>query len=97
MVTQQKYYSRDPNGLGRGPGYYYLRGGKRPGSKKHTYTMPSGQVKTITGPYYSKYSKRRDEERLSKGHSTHNIGTPEKISKKFGHVTDGRITERLRR
>lgn len=97
MVTKLQYRETDPNGLGRGEGYYYLRGGKNPGSKNHTYTLPNGQTKTITGPYYSKYSKSRDEARLSKGWQVNKIGVPKKTANKYGHVTDGQLQKRIRR
>lgn len=89
MPTPQKFFQRDPNGLGRGPGYYYLRGGKRKGSKDHMYVMPDGNIKTITGPYYSKYNSKRDENRLSKGHQINKIGMPSSVARRYAHVTDG--------
>jgi len=97
MVTRLIRYKKDPNGLGRGPGYYYLRGGKRPNSKNHTYTMPNGQVKTIKGPYYSKYSKGRDSNRLSDGWNVNKIGIPKNVASKFAHVSDGDLKKKVRR
>lgn len=90
MVTKQKYYSRDPNGLGRGPGMYYLRGGKRSGS----FTLPSG--KTIDGPYYSKYCEDRDAARFSSGSRKCPIGQPKEL-RKFAHVGDGNLARKRRR
>ena len=91
MVTRLIRFSKDPNGLGRGPGYYYLRGGKRAGN----FTLKSG-VK-VTGPYYSKYSQTRDNARLSTGWKIDRVGTPKKTAKKYAHVTDGELTKRIRR
>lgn len=97
MVTRLQRFSRDPNGLGRGAGLYYLRGGKRKDSKNHTYTMPNGEVKTIKGPYYSKYSKDRDRATKSTGWRQNLVGRPPKLANKFAHVTDGDISKRYRR
>ncbi len=85
MVTRLEYKSKDPNGLGRGAGYYYLRGGARAGK----FTLVSG--KSVTGPYYSKYSRSRDAARLSKGWKIHKVGTPKKTATKYAHVTDGNL------
>ena len=97
MVTRLIKRKKDPNGLGRGPGLYYLRGGKRPGSNNHTYTMPNGRVKTIKGPYYSKYSKTRDENILSSGWKTNKIGIPKMIASEFAHISDGNLKNKIRR
>ena len=97
MVTRLIRRTRDPNGLGRGPGFYYLRGGKRPSSKNHTYKLANGQVKTITGPYYSKYSQKRDTQRLSNGWQVNKIGVPKNIASKFAHVSDGNLIKKIRR
>jgi hypothetical protein len=91
MVTRLVKHTKDPNDLGRGPGYYYLRGGVSPSSKSHTYKMPNGTVKTINGPYYSKYSVKRDEAKLSKGSEIHKIGIPKKIANEYAHITDGNL------
>lgn len=90
MVTRLTRFARDPNGLGRGSGFYYLRGGKRAGS----YTLPSGVE--VKGPYYSKYSKDRDTARLSKGWEIDKIGVPPKVANKYGHVTDGKLNKNIR-
>jgi len=97
MVTRLKMYQRDPNGLGRGSGFYYLRGGKRKDSKNHTYTLPNGQVKTIKGPYYSKYSRELDKSVLSDGWKTNKIGIPKDVASKFAHVSDGNLKKKVRR
>ena len=91
MVTRLTRFSKDPNGLGRGSGYYYLRGGKRAGG----FTLQSGTK--VTGPYYSKYSQSRDTARLSKGWEVDRIGIPKKVASKYAHVTDGNLTKRIRR
>lgn len=91
MVTRLTRFSRDPNGLGRGPGLYYLRGGKRAGE----FTLPSG--KTVRGPYYSKYSQKRDTSRLSTGWRVDKIGLPKKVAQRYAHVTDGQLNQRVRR
>ena len=97
MVTRLEQKARDPNGLGRGPGLYYLRGGKKTGSKQHTYTMTTGQVKVIKGSYYSKYSKERDFNRLSDGWAVNKVGLPPKIASKYAHVSDGNLKKKYRR
>ena len=89
MGTRLIYYKRDPNGLGRGSGYYYLRAGKAAGG----FTLPSGN--SVTGAYYSKYSRSRDNARLSKGWKIHKVGTPKKIATKYAHVTDGNLNKRM--
>ena len=91
MVTRLFRFSKDPNGLGRGAGYYYLRGGKRAGS----FTLPSGNK--VKGPYYSKYSQSRDTARLSTGWKVDRVGIPTATAKKYGHVTDGQLQKRIRR
>jgi hypothetical protein len=83
MVTGQLFYSKDPNGLGRGPGFYYLRGGRH----DNGFTLKSG--KTVKGPYYSKYSVVRDVNRLSDDWKTDKVGVPKTVAKKYAHVTDG--------
>ena len=97
MVTRLTFRKTDPNGLGRGEGYYYLRGGKRPDSKNHTYKMPDGTIKTIKGPYYSKYSKETVKKTLSTGWRNNKIGIPNKLANVYGHVTDGELKKRIRR
>lgn len=89
MVTRLTYFRKDPNGLDRGAGYYYLRGGKRAGQ----FTLKSGNK--VNGPYYSKYAKGRDNARLSLGWKIDRIGLPKKVAKKYAHVTDGKILDRL--
>ena len=91
MVTRLIYRARDPNGLGRGPGYYYLRGGKRAG----TFTLKSG--KSVKGPYYSKYSSKRDTARLSQGWKVNKVGVPKKTASKYAHVSDGNLKNKVRR
>ena len=91
MVTTQVYRHKDPNGLGRGAGYYYLRGGKRAGS----FTLPSGV--TVKGAYYSKYNKKLDRERKSTGWKVDRVGTPPKLTRRFAHVSDGHLMDRVRR
>ena len=91
MVTRLQYYTRDPNGLGRGKGYYYLRGGKRANS----FTLKSGNK--VQGPYYSKYSQTRDTARLATGWQVDRIGTPKAVAKKYAHVADGDLPKRVRR
>ena len=86
MVTKLQRFKTDPNGQGRGPGLYYLRGGKTTGS----FTLPSG--KKFNGPYYSKYSRARDTNRLSQGWETNKIGIPTKIASQFAHIGDGNLT-----
>lgn len=85
MVTKLKQYQRDPNGLGRGPGLYYLRGGKTTGS----FTLPSG--KKINGPYYSKYSQKRDRARKSQDWETDVVGIPKQTATAFAHIGDGNL------
>lgn len=85
MPSRMKQYSRDPNGLGRGPGYYYLRGGSRSGS----YTLPSGR--TVKGPYYSKYDVDRDRNIYSSGHKVDKVGVPVEDVFAYGHTTDGNL------
>jgi len=97
MVTRLTRYKKDPNDLGRGKGYYYLRGGKKKSSKNHSYTLPGGRVKTITGPYYSKYSKERDISRLSDGWNINKIGIPVKIASKYAHISDGNLKNKVRK
>jgi|AntAceMinimDraft_18_1070375.scaffolds.fasta_scaffold00701_15 hypothetical protein len=96
MVTRLTQYKKDPNNLGRGAGFYYLRGGKRPTSENHTYILPTGQTKVITGPYYSKYSKERDKEYLSDGFQINKIGIPTKIASEFAHISDGNLKNKIR-
>jgi len=91
MVTRLTQFKTDPNGLGRGPGYYYLRGGKRAGK----FELKSGNK--VNGPYYSKYSQSRDTARLSTGWKIDRVGSPKAVAKKFAHVTDGKLNERVRR
>ncbi len=91
MVTRLTRFNKDPNGLDRGPGYYYLRGGMRAGS----FTLPSGNK--VKGPYYSKYSQGRDTARLSTGWKVDRIGVPKKTATVYGHVTDGNLKKRIRR
>jgi hypothetical protein len=86
MVTKLQSYKRDPNGLGRGPGLYYLRGGKTAGQ----FTLPSG--KTVKGPYYSKYSQKRDSNRRSEGWKTDVVGIPKNVASRFAHISDGNLT-----
>ena len=90
MVTRLFYRSKDPNGLGRGAGYYYLRGGKHNGG----FTLKSG--KHVSGAYYSKYSKKRDRNRLSKGWRTDKVGVPKKAASRYAHVTDGNLNRKKR-
>jgi hypothetical protein len=78
-------YAIDPNGLGRGAGYYYLRGGKRDGN----YTLPSGRV--VKGPYYSKYDVDRDHNIYSRGHKVDKVGVPKEDVFAYGHTTDGNL------
>ena len=91
MVTRLTRFRSDPNKLGRGEGYYYLRGGKRAGS----FTLKSGV--SVQGPYYSKYSQKRDTAKLSKGWKTHKVGVPKKVATKYAHVTDGFLNQRINR
>jgi len=91
MVTRLSRYPKDPNGLGRGPGYYYLRGGKTEGS----FTLPSGI--TVKGAYYSKYSKSRDAARMSDGYKIDKVGKPMKLASKYAHVSDGNLRSKIRR
>lgn len=91
MVSRLEHFRKDPNGLGRGPGKYYLRGGKRVGS----FSLPSGTK--VKGAYYSKYSSKRDTTKLSKGWKVSKIGIPTKLASKFAHVTDGHLNKRIRR
>lgn len=97
MPQRLEFRKRDPNDLGRGEGYYYLRGGKTPGSKNHTYTMPNGKVKVIKGPYYSKYSKKRDANTKSTGYKKHKTGIPTFMAKKYAHVSDGDLKKNIQR
>ena len=90
-MTRLKYRSKDPNGLKRGAGYYYLRGGMRVGG----FTLPSGKI--INGPYYSKYSKKRDTARLSQGWKINKIGIPKKAASEFAHISDGILTKKILR
>ena len=91
MVTRLKYEQKDPNGLGRGSGYYYLRGGLR----KDFFKLPSGRV--IGGPYYSKYSKKRDRKKKSQGWRTNIIGIPKKVANEYAHVSDGDLRKKILR
>lgn len=91
MVSKLEYFVKDPNGLKRGKGYYYLRGGKHAGK----FVLKSGLK--VKGAYYSKYSAKRDTAKLSTGWRVNKIGTPPKVAKKYAHVTDGVLTKRVRR
>ena len=91
MVTRLKYRTRDPNGLNRGPGYYYLRGGFR----KEFFKLPSGRV--IGGPYYSKYSQKRDRKKKSQGWKTDIIGIPKEMANEFAHISDGDLKKKILR
>jgi len=97
MVTRLKRFQKDPNGLGRGPGLYYLRGGKRKDSKNHTYTLPNGKIKTIKGPYYSKYSKDIDRNTKAKGFKQDPIGLPKKVANEYAHIGDGPLKDKILR
>ena len=92
-MTRLKYRSKDPNGLKRGAGYYYLRGGMRVGG----FTLPSGKI--INGPYYSKYSKKRDKNKVKgvSGSNIHPIGIPKKAASEFAHISDGILTKKILR
>lgn len=85
MPTEMKWRQKDPNGLGRGSGWYYLRGGKRSGK----FTLPSGE--TFNGPYYSKYSREVDKQTASTGAKFHPVGVPKNLANKYAHVTDGQL------
>lgn len=96
MPTRLKRFSSDPNGLGRGPGFYYLRGGKSAPYKitrdKNTRVKPKGY---ISGPYYSKYSADIDESTVSRGYAQHKVGAPPRVADRYAHITDGNIRENM--
>jgi len=92
MPSKQRFLRKDPNGLGRGSGRYYLRGGKTKESN-HSFTLPSGKV--IKGPYYSKYSESIDKATKSKGYKNHKVGMPKKAKTNLAHVTDGNIFKNM--
>lgn len=85
MPSRMIKYAVDPNGLGRGAGYYYLRGGKRDGS----FTLPSGRV--VKGAYYSKYDVDRDHNIYSSGYKVDKVGIPKEDVFAYGHTTDGNL------
>lgn len=93
MVTRLKYKAKDPNGLKRGPGFYYLRGGVRSGK----FTLPGGMV--IKGAYYSKYSKSRDRHKVKgvSGSARHPVGIPKKAASEYAHISDGILTKKILR
>ena len=76
MPATIRFFSKDPNSLGRGKGIYYRRG-------------PAYKGKKYAGGYYSKYSRTRDKKRVSKGYATHPIGTPR--GTKIPHTSDGNL------
>lgn len=95
MPTKLVRFQNDPNGLGRGAGLYYLRGGKSTpykinrGNKR---VKPKGYSK---GPYYSKYSPEIDAATVSRGYAQSPIGIPPKVASKYAHVTDGDIIQNM--
>ena len=91
MVSPIRRRSKDPNGLDRGPGLYYLRGGKHKGS----FTLPRSGV-TVKGAYYSKYTKEADFAKKSNGWEQNRIGAPSKVANVYGHATDGDLGKKLR-
>lgn len=94
MVTKLTQFKTDPNGLGRGAGLYYLRGGV---SSPYKISRDGKRVKPkgyTSGRYYSKYCPERDENKLSDGWRTHKIGTPKKTADKYAHVSDGDLTRK---
>ena len=101
MVTKISFYRRDPNGLNRGPGYYYLRGGKYSGVAhcgQLTYRYGKDYKTSVDGKaYFSKYNKETDRNRVSKGYKVNKIGIPQKIANKFAHISDGNLTKKINR
>jgi hypothetical protein len=92
MVQKQKFFNRDPNGLGRGSGYYYARGGVRDGY----YVLPSG--KRIKGTYFSKYEESRDVNRKSQDWRIDNVGIPKNnFFKAYRHIGDGDLRKKKNR
>jgi hypothetical protein len=95
MPTKLTRFQKDPNDLGRGPGFYYLRGGV---SAPYKINRDGKRVKPkgySNGPYYSKYSASVDRATAARGYVQHKTGTPPKVADKYAHVTDGNIIENM--
>lgn len=97
MPTKLKFFTRDPNGLNRGSGLYYLRGGK---SSPYLISRPNSKDKRpkgyASGPYYSKYSQSRDKAKKSRGYDIDPVGIPRNVAKNYAHLTDGNLNKRRR-
>ena len=59
--------------------------------------MPDGTKKVIKGPYYSKYTKSIDKETKAKGYKFHKTGAPNEVAKKYAHISDGLLKEKIDR
>jgi len=95
MPTKLTFYNRDPNGLGRGPGLYYLRGGKRTPYKIVRKDSANKKPKGYSGgAYYSKYTESIDKARKSKGYDVHPVGVPKNVAKNYAHLTDGKLNRK---
>ena len=95
MPTKLKYYARDPNGLGRGSGIYYLRGGSVTPYRISRKNSINKKPKNYSGgAYYSKYTESIDKARKSKGYEVDPVGMPKNVAKNYAHLTDGNLNKR---